>query len=272
MTDSWLFLDHAGMRWRVRPGLEKRVRERDWAWPGSEETGLRIVQRWGSRVAAVWEKDAADGGDLFVKWYGLRHLGEGLKFAVMPSRPAAEWRMNGELEAAGIPVVECLALGERRIGGWWRGGVLILRAVTPPLTLSAFLRAASEPEARRAIELAADLVARFHARGFCHHDLHGDNLLVVKRDGRLDRLLLADLHECTRHRRLSDRLWVGDLARLNAYTPAVGRLRFRFWRRYAAARGLPRERFKDWLRTIDWETRALWERHFRKRGTSIELY
>lgn len=272
MTDSWLRLDHAGMRWRVRPDAEARVREREWRRPASGGAGLRIVQSWGSRVSAVWEGAAADGGDLFVKWYGLRHFGEALRFVVTPSRPAAEWRMNRALAAAGIPVVECLALGERWAGGLWRGGVLILKAVTPPLTLSAFLRTAPEAEARRAVELAADLVVRFHAQGFCHHDLHGDNLLVQRRDGQLDRLLLTDLHEGTRHRSLSRGRWVGDLARLNAYTPAGGHLRLRFWRRYAAGRGWTRAQDHDWIRTIDRETRALWARHFKKRGTSIELY
>jgi hypothetical protein len=169
-------------------------------------------------------------------------------------------------------VAECLALGERRTGGLWRGGVLILKAVTPPLTLAAFLRTAPEAAARQAVERAADLVARLHGQGFCHHDLHGDNLLVELNDGRPGRLRLVDLHECTRHRSLAERLWLGDLARLNAYTPAAGRLRLRFWRRYAAARGLPRTGSKEWIRMIDRETRMLWERHFRKRGHSIELY
>jgi hypothetical protein len=260
------------MRWRVRPGDEQRIRGRDWTPPDANRPGVIVVQRWGSRLSALWSAAPGETGDLFVKWYGLRHPWEGLKYALKPSRPEAEWRMNRLLAEAGVPVVDCLALGECRTGGWWRGGVLVLKAVSPPVTLSAYLKTASDEDALKAVGMAADLVARFHGLGFCHHDLHGDNVLVEQEQGKPVKLLLVDLHETTRHRSMRDGLWLDDLARLNGYTPGNRRLRLRFWVRYAAARGLARKEFRGWLGRIEQETRELWERHFRKRGERIELY
>lgn len=272
MSGEWLRLEHGGLSWQVRPGEERRIRDRDWIAEPGNLPGVRVVQQWGSRTSAVWPAIPGETGDLFVKWYGPRHPWEGLKYVLKESRPASEWRMNRMLVEAGVPVVDCLALGERRTGGWWRGGVLVLKAVTPPVTLSAYLKKAEGRDATAVIRLAADLVARLHGLGYCHHDLHGDNVLVEQEDGRPARLLLVDLHEATRHRVLEDRLWMDDLARLNGYTPGNRRLRLRFWLRYAAARGLARKGFRGWMNGIERETRVLWERHFRKRGVRIELY
>ena len=272
MTGDWLRLNHGGLSWRIHPEAADKIRSRDWEAPVADGNGLRIVQQRGSRVSALWEGAGADGGDWFVKWYGLRHPAEALKYWFRPSRLEAEWRRNGELAAAGLPVAECLAFGERRSGGWWTGGVLIQRAVTPPLTLAAFLAGGAAPAAGRVADLAADLVARFHARGYRHHDLHGENVLVVQREGRPVGLLLADLHETTRSRIPADRSRTDDLARLNAYTPGGARLRMRFWLRYAATLGLTRERRREWFCEIDRESRAIWKRHFGKRGTHIERY
>jgi hypothetical protein len=260
------------MHWLVRRGEEERIRGRDWAPPAGNLPGVNIVQRWGCRLSAVWAATPGETGDLFVKWYGLRHPWEGLKYALKPSRPAAEWRMNRMLTDLGVPVVDCLAMGERRVAGWWRGGVLVLKAVSPPVTLSAYLKTARDEHARQAVGMVADLVARFHGLGCCHHDLHGDNVLVEQDQGRPVRLLLVDLHETTRHRSMRPGLWLDDLARLNGYTPGDRRLRLRFWVRYAAARGLARKEFRGWLGRIEQSTRQLWERHFRKRGVRIELY
>jgi len=269
VSEIWSCLDHGGLRWQVRAGLEAWLRARDWAPPADEGPGIRIVHRRGGRVAALLAGAAPGGGDLFVKWYGLRHAAEAVKFAVTRSRSAAEWRMNRRLAEAGVPVAECLAAGERRTAGLWRGGVLVLRAVTPPLTVNAFLREASGPAAARALDAAARLVARLHERGFRHHDLHGNNLLLERGGARL---VVIDLHEMTGPRPLSERAWVEELARLNGYTCVSRNGRLRFWVRYAKARKLDRNLAKTRLRAIDRETRRLWDRHFRKRGERIDLY
>jgi len=269
MNTDWIAVRHGGYGWRIRPGLEGWLRGRDWAPPRAGMPGVAVIQRWGSRMSARLAGDAPDGGDLFVKWSGLRHAGEAFRFAVTPSRVAAEWRMNGRLAAAGVAVAECLAVGERRTAGLWRGGVLAMRAVTPPQTLASFMSAASEREARPAIAAAASLTARLHARGFCHRDLHGDNLLLAAGGGEA---ILVDLHEAVFRRRLPEREWIADLARLNATTPGSRGGRLRFWVRYARARRLARSRHKAWIRAIDRETRRLWDRHYRKRGERLERY
>lgn len=270
MRTDWLSVEHAGWRWRVRPEAAPLILGREWSPPAADGRGWRIVQRWGSRVSAL---DESPGAGLFVKWYGLRHTGEALRFAFTPSRPEAEWAMNARLGGEGLPVADCLALGERRRCGLWVGGILVLRAVVPPLTLSGLLENAAAGPARRAADAAADLAAALHGRGYCHHDLHGDNLLVERPGEAAERLLLVDLHEATRSGgAAAEGDWLGDLARLNAYTPGSRNLRLRFWLRYAGRRGLPRERFREWIGKVDRETRRLWERHRRKRGTSIERY
>ncbi len=264
MKAAWLRLDHAGLRWRVRPGDEPLILKRQWTPPAADGDGWRIVQARGNRVSAL-----AEG--LFVKWYRRRHAGEALRFALGASRPEAEWTMNGRLSEAGIPVADCLALGERRRFGLWVSGVLVLKAVMPPLTLAACLRTAPEDRARRLAAAAANLVAGLHDGGFCHHDLHGDNLLVDPA-GKPERLLLVDLHEITTHAAVASKDWLADLARLNAYTPGSRNLRLRFWVCYAKSRRLPREHARAWLMDIERETRRLWKRHYRKRGESIERY
>ena len=272
VSRDWIGLDHDGLAWNVRPAAKPLILRQDWAPPVADSDRWRIVQRWGSRVSALGEAAGPLSGGLFVKWCGLRHPGEALRFAVTDSRSMAEWRTNICLAGLGIFVAECLAVGERRRFGCWTGGVLVFRAVTPPLTLAACLRAAPEAAARRLTAAAADLTARLHEHGFCHHDLHGDNVLVDQAGTPAERLLLVDLHEATRHRDLAAADWLADLARLNAYTPGSRACRLRFWARYAAARRLPRERFRGWLAEIERETRRLWDRHYRKRGESIELY
>ncbi len=269
MSTDWIAVRYGGLRWRVRPGVEGWLRAQEWRSPEADAPGVRVVQRWGSRVSALLEGIAPGGGDLFVKWYGVRHAGEAIRFSVLPSRAAKEWRMNERLAAAGMPVAECLAVGERRTAGLWRGGVLVLRALAPVQTLAGRLREASESEARRWVDATAALVARLHDRGFCHHDLHGDNLLLDRESGRV---VLTDLHETTCRRVLPERDWVGELARLNGYTPGSRRWRLRFWARYARARKLDRSLDRDRVRAIDRETKRLWERHFLKRGTHIERY
>jgi tRNA A-37 threonylcarbamoyl transferase component Bud32 len=266
---DWRRLEHAGWRWRVRPGEEGRILKRQWAPPEADGDGWRIVQRWGSRVSAL---EATPGGELFVKWYGLRHPGEALRFAVTPSRPEREWRMIGSLAGAGVSVADCLAVGERRRFGLWTGGILVLKAVTPPLTLAAVLKACPGTGSRKVVDEAACLAARLHDSGHCHHDLHGDNLLVDRTGGLPGRLVLIDLHEATRSRRVAEAEWLADLARLNAYTPGGRNVRMRFWVRYATRRGLPRGQWRRWVGELERETRRLWDRHYKKRGESIECY
>jgi hypothetical protein len=159
VSRDWIGLDHDGLAWNVRPAAKPLILRQDWAPPVADSDRWRIVQRWGSRVSALGEAAGPLSGGLFVKWCGLRHPGEALRFAVTDSRSRAEWRTNACLAGLGISVAECLAVGERRRFGLWTGGVLVFRAVTPPLTLAACLRAAPEAAARRRAEAAADWLA-----------------------------------------------------------------------------------------------------------------
>jgi tRNA A-37 threonylcarbamoyl transferase component Bud32 len=120
---------------------------------------------------------AADGRALLVKQFRVgsgRHPWREAGKARIGRAPAdREWRALAALHEAGLPVPEPLALGalpdgDRLLAMTWIDGV----------PFEAALRAAS-PAARRALLAALGaVVARVHAAGWVHGDLHPGNLLV----------------------------------------------------------------------------------------------
>src|SRR5690606_4383735 len=152
---------------------------------------------------------------------------EAVKARIGRAPAEREWRALAALAAAGLPVPAPLALGtlpdgDRVLALEWIEGV----------PLAAALRDA-KPRARRALLAALGAqVARLHAAGWVHADLHVGNLLV--RDGAP---VVLDWQRARRTRRAAAR--AADLARLEhsleALVSTADRVRLR-----AAALGLAR--------------------------------
>ena len=115
---------------------------------------------------------------LIAKRYHVRPR-ERWKYLLWPSRARAEWRALAHLRSAGVSVPCPLAAGERRRGPWLVAGGLIMERITDARSLPAWLETCEDPARRAAVaeELGVQ-IARLHAAGCDHGDLHGGNVLV----------------------------------------------------------------------------------------------
>ena len=233
--------------------------------------GVLLHERRG-RVSVLLQNGWPGQGDLFAKFYYPRCWQEHIKYLVKPTRAAAEWRTSRALLAAGVPTPRPLGWGEKRTAGIWRGSVLLMAAVTPRTTLAAHLREHGDaPETGALVIRTADAVARLHAAGFFHGDLHGANIMLGPGDaGPVPHLV--DLHEVRQLSEVGRRRRVEDLARLNSSVFARPRQRLAFLNRYlASVPGADVERLA-WARDIDSQTRRIWRRWAAKHGNRIEKY
>lgn len=213
----------AGVRWRRGdPALWRALDE---ALAGDAATPLADSHR-----RRVWRL-AAGARPVLVKQFRVgsgRHAARERWKARIGRAPAdREWRALAALHAAGLPVPEPLGLGtgpdgDRLLALAWIDGV----------PCEAALRAAAPPARRALLVALGRQVARLHAAGWVHGDLHPGNVLV-----RGGAPVLLDWQRARRTRSAAAR--ARDLGRLeHALAPLVplpDRLRLR-----AAALGLAR--------------------------------
>lgn len=172
---------------RVLPGLETAGDR-----PGAERVKMNVVR-------TVW-RVPFDRETLYVKRYHPRGLPELLKYVVLPSRAAAEWRAGRAMREAGLPVVRVVMMGEERRAGALRDAWLATVGVSRAETLTERLRREPPgPTRDRVLAELGALIARMHEAGFLHGDLHGGNLLVSGEEGS-ETLHLLDLHTVRRRR------------------------------------------------------------------------
>jgi tRNA A-37 threonylcarbamoyl transferase component Bud32 len=176
----------------------------------------------------------------------------------------------------GVETIEPLAWARFR-GRWPGGSFLITRALDGTVPLDHYLihHPFSAAGRRRLTTAFAEYVARLHAAGVTHPDLHPGNLLVGH-VGDQPRFYLIDVHDIELRGPLGQAARVRNLALLNRWfqlrtTPAD---RLRFWTAYGGAAD------PDTARQIERETRrsvfGLWKsrdgrclrenRHFYRMG------
>lgn len=202
-----------------------------------------LQQRPGRRVYHY----TGAGTPMIVKWHEPRHLLERIKYLFRPTRPAREFRSARALKAARVPTAPILAYVENRCWRVWQFSVIVQRALEPGTALNDFLLAGG-----RAREIGLELarvLARLHDAGYAHRDLHGWNVLLEEKHGRLEPRLV-DLDEVYRVREVSLPRCGDDLARLGLLAPTCQFTKIRFLNLYLKARGVPRAQWKDWSTAV----------------------
>jgi tRNA A-37 threonylcarbamoyl transferase component Bud32 len=139
-----------------------------------------VIKRSRARHVVRCPADGAGARQVavYVKRYLTDTLGDTLRFTAWRSRAHQEYRNLKALRALGVPAVEPLAWGERRRWGVVTEAVLVTRAVSAREPLHAALPRMAPASRRRALEALGATLARVHAAGFQHRDLHAGNALV----------------------------------------------------------------------------------------------
>jgi len=153
-----------------------------------------------------------------------------------------EMRYSRRLASRGVTATEVLAVGHFAGRHW-----LLSRAVAEAVPVNAWHDERAEShdrhvaaEVRAVTVAAAELIAKMHAAGVLHRDLHTGNILLQRREHDI-RLVLTDLHRMSKRRWLSRRARAKNLAglmhdRRHATTRAQ---RLAFLKRYLAVSQRP---------------------------------
>lgn len=182
---------YGGVTWKIATAYRAIVEERIIRYLPSAPVNARLIKKNMAREVYCVPL-AADCAIL--KIYKVRKLEEKLKYSVLPSKGAAEWKMMRTLSTKGIAVPEPIALGEDR--RW--GGItyLVLKEIPGARSLHQCLQDRenfSDKNADELLELTGAFTAQIHRAKIRHKDFHSGNILV-RREGPRFHLFLIDLH------------------------------------------------------------------------------
>jgi tRNA A-37 threonylcarbamoyl transferase component Bud32 len=194
-------LAFAGMRWQVVPEHRAALfnaaglRLEEWLRNGQ----ARVIKHGPHRTVY---RVGLPGLDFHLKHYRLHDTRAWLRDLVRPSKARMEYDRTVAVAARHIPTFVPLAVGER-CPGWGPGdSFLLTRTLEDVATLGPFLETVlpgfPEPRQTRVRQRLAvglgEFLARLHAAGILHNDLHTGNLLLhLDLDDR-PQLYLIDLH------------------------------------------------------------------------------
>jgi Ser/Thr protein kinase RdoA (MazF antagonist) len=194
-------LTFAGMRWQVVPEHRQALfgaaglRLEEWLRNGQ----ARVVKHGPHR--AVY-RVGLPGLDFHLKHYRLHDTRAWLRDLVRQSKARMEYDRAVAVAARHIPTFVPLAVGER-CPGWGPGdSFLLTRTLEDVAALGPFLETVlpgfPEPRQTRVRQRLAvglgEFLARLHAAGILHNDLHTGNLLLHLDGQDQPRLYLIDLH------------------------------------------------------------------------------
>jgi tRNA A-37 threonylcarbamoyl transferase component Bud32 len=191
-------LENDGVRWEVQPAFAAILKS-VLAAPGEP---IKI-----SPVKAV-TRHRLDDRVFYIKRYQYGHVPfRSWKYHLRSSQARQEWELARALEARGVPIVEHLALGERRSWAGLEESILVTAGFEGiPLEAAP----ATDPVA------VQRFVERLHAAGVLQRDLHPGNLLVRAVPFEIR---LVDLHGTVLKERLTPDERAENLARLNVSFP-----------------------------------------------------
>ena len=170
--------------WTVREDCEQLVTEgllEKLRHPDRNAT-LSVIRENIIRASFLYTTGSRNYPEGFVKRYKRGGLGDSLKYLLLPSKAAAEWRSLRYFEAKGIPCPRPLAFSEKRSRGLLCDSCLITQSLAPALPLHEYLQGESVDAAqkRHSIETLAHLVAMLHGRNIYYRDLHAGNILAAR--------------------------------------------------------------------------------------------
>jgi tRNA A-37 threonylcarbamoyl transferase component Bud32 len=283
----WIRLSAGGFRWRVRPECRERLFGPD---------GLRLAEWLHGGLAQIVKQGphrtvyrvALPGLQFYVKHFRMMDLRAWLRQLVRPAKARMECDRALAVAAKFVPTITPLGLGERWTATGPGESFLVTRTLEDVEPLNAFLEMTlpALPPARQATvrtgvaeELGA-LVARMHAGGILHHDLHAGNLLIGLEADDQVRLYLIDLHAVHLGRPLDWPARRDNLVLLNRWfvLRASRADRLRFWRAYWRAWGDPPDgtlTFRDQaldLEQLTWASNLRFWQHRDRRSLDSNRY
>jgi len=247
----------------VTEGLPEKIRRPD------RDVTIAVIRDNIIRASFLCATGSPSYPEVFIKRYkpggGLR---DSLKYLLLPSKAAAEWRSLRYFEAKGIPCPRPLAFSEKRSRGLLCDSCLITQSLAPALPLHEYLRGGSVAAAqkRRIIETLAQLVATLHGHNIYYRDLHAGNILVrAAADGNAE-LFCVDLHRALALPVLFEWMAVNDLAQLCNSLPAARTDGIRFLKTYCDSRPRTAGLFHRLQKKIAARRLRLEERRIRSRS------
>lgn len=211
-----------------------------------------------------------NGQDVYLKHFHVRAALGRLARCLRGSDVHREVNTSGYLNSRGVATPEVVAWGSRGKVSWVATAAV---ASAEPADQWHVRQAALGQEGRAAIRRAAgaiaEMVARMHAAGVAHSDLHCGNILIRAVDGGLEPVLM-DLHRVRRRRRLSRQARAANLAQLcydrSPFTTRTERLRF--LGQYMAGSGVSGS-LKAWQGQVDDLARAHARRQYAQRDRRV---
>ncbi len=168
-------------------------------------------------------------------------------------RPLRELKVSEHARVRGVPTPEVLAAIFQQISPFFYRGALAVREISSGVDLEAALATLGRPadrdrlvRKRRVIALLGRLVAKMHAAGIWHADLHLSNVLLTEDEGEPE-LFLLDLDRAKVFDRLPDFRKRSNILRLYRSVRKVNRRHnaitrtdlLRFLRSYAGGTSQP---------------------------------
>jgi tRNA A-37 threonylcarbamoyl transferase component Bud32 len=182
------------------------------------------------------------GLDLHVKQYRVHGMRSRLREMLRPNKARREYAIAADLHARGVSTPEPVAWGVEAGGIGPAPGWVITTTVPDAVPLLSFIE--TLPEAaigirQRLAQALGVFLAKLHAAGVIHRDLHPGNLLVRIGADDHPRLWLIDLHAVALGPACSWQTRRVNLVVLNRYFQmrASRADRLRFWRAYRTAAG-----------------------------------
>jgi tRNA A-37 threonylcarbamoyl transferase component Bud32 len=247
--------------------------------------GLTLVRE--NTVRASFFLRLPDAGELFIKRYKMRGLSDIMKYMLVPSKAAAEWKTLRRCAEGGLPVPRPVAVAEKKSGLVLQDSCVIAEAVTGALPLNDYFAQrlpALAPAVARQLRTSlaanlAQLVRAVHNRGIFYRDLHAGNILIrAAADGEHE-LFLIDLHRALFPPRLMQWMKVRDLAQLCNSLPETAIDRDSFLQEYFRDAGRGAAAFPAFSAAIAAAASRLAAKRLRSRGkrctknsTTFEVY
>ncbi len=181
--------------------------------------------------------------DCHIKHYRIMNLRAWLRELVRPAKALTEYRQAHAVAARQVPTAEPLAAGRQiaKLGGPGES-FLITRTLENTVALGSYLEtvlptlpSVRQTRLRQSLALAlGEFLARMHAGGIVHHDLHPGNILLRLGPNDEVTLFLIDLHAVSVGTPLSWPARSASLVLLNRYFSlrASRSDRLRSWRVY----------------------------------------